>query len=75
MESKAAPINRRVDEKNPMVEVATTKGGHALYCMEGEQGPEYYSSEIGGGVCVWITALVSPETMELALAHWKEHRK
>lgn len=44
-----------------------TSRGYRLYVKDGEQGREYWSDEVGGGVLVWQTALVSAETLQLAL--------
>lgn len=42
--------------------------GYTLYVQDGEQGREYISDEIGGGVLVWHTALVAQSTLLTALA-------
>lgn len=47
-------------------DVALPNGCH-LYWTTGEQGREYVSDEIGGGVQVWHTALVDSETLLAAI--------
>lgn len=54
-------------EETMMREVTTDSRGNTLYVEETEQGRCYWSDEIGGGVVVWHTALVSEEMLELAL--------
>jgi len=51
-------------------EIGKTSRGYTIFVKEGEQGPEYWSDEIGGGVCVWHTALSSPESVKMALDHY-----
>ena len=52
-----------------MEEIGQDSRGHRLYRDVSEVGSNrYWSDEIGGGVLVWDTALVSPEMMRLALA-------
>jgi hypothetical protein len=41
--------------------------GCTLFWITGEQGREYYSDEIGGGVEVWHTALVDQSTLLAAI--------
>ena len=48
-------------------EIAVTSRGATLYVEETEQGRCYWSDEVGGGMRVWHTALVSMEMLELAL--------
>lgn len=50
-----------------MREIATDSRGNTLFVQETGQGRCYWSDEIGGGVQVWHTALVSPEMLRLAL--------
>lgn len=50
-----------------MKELGTDSRGNRLYMEETGQGRCYWSDEIGGGVRVWHTALVSAEMMRLAL--------
>jgi hypothetical protein len=47
-------------------DVALPNGCH-LYWRLTEQGREYVSDEVGGGVMVWHTALVDPETLLAAV--------
>ena len=57
-----------VREDDKMEEIAGTVHGYAIYVEENEVGGHrYFSDEIGGGVFVWDTALVSIETLELVL--------
>jgi len=39
---------------------------------EGEQGPRYVSDEIGGGVVIWESAIADPESLEVAIKHFRE---
>jgi hypothetical protein len=48
-------------------EVCRDSRGNTLFVEETEQGRCYWSDEVGGGVMVWHTALVSSEMLELAL--------
>jgi len=41
--------------------------GCSLYWTETEQGREYVSDEVGGGVLVWHTALVDQSTLLAAI--------
>jgi hypothetical protein len=51
-----------------MKEVCQDSRGNTLYVEENEVGGRrYWSDEIGGGVVVWDTSLVSPEMVQLAL--------
>jgi len=51
-----------------MEEVARDSRGNQLYIKPNEAGGNiYWSDEIGGGVMVWDTSLVSPEMLCLAL--------
>jgi hypothetical protein len=47
-------------------DVALPNGCHLFWHMT-EQGREYFSDEIGGGVYVWHTALVDSETLIAAV--------
>jgi hypothetical protein len=50
-------------------EVGKDSRGNTLFVEDNEVGGKrYWSDEIGGGVVVWDTALVSPEMLRLALA-------
>lgn len=51
-----------------MKRVAQDSRGNTLFVEQTEQGACYWSDEIGGGVMVWHTALVSAELLRLALA-------
>ena len=53
--------------------VATDSLGNTLYVEDTEQGRCYWSDEIACGVCVWHTALVSPEILRMALAAEEEY--
>ena len=46
--------------------------GCTLYWRDTEQGREYVSDEIGGGVLVWYTALVDSGTLLAALTKEQE---
>jgi hypothetical protein len=49
--------------------------GCTLFWKNGEQGREYHSDEIGGGVLVWHTALVDDATLLAALTQEASLRK
>jgi hypothetical protein len=49
--------------------------GCALYWRMTEQGREYVSDEVGGGVQVWHTALVDDSTLLAAIVKEMEFRK
>ncbi len=51
----------------PLKELARDSRGYRLYVETTELGRRYWSDEIGGGVMVWDTALVSLEMLRLAL--------
>lgn len=52
----------------PLVEIGEDSRGNRLYVEPNEVGGRrYWSDEIGGGVVVWDTSLVSPEMLQLAL--------
>jgi hypothetical protein len=66
----AAENRAKEDRKSKLTEVARDSMDHALYVEDnGAGGHRYWSDEIGGGVVVWDTSLVSPEMIRLALAH------
>lgn len=49
--------------------------GTSLYIKENQVGGEtYYSDEIGCGVIVWDTSLVSEKTLRAALKHYDENK-
>ncbi len=51
-----------------MKEIGQDSRGNTLFVKDDEVGgKEYWSDEIGGGVLVWSTSLVSKEMMELAI--------
>jgi hypothetical protein len=51
-----------------LVQIASDSRGNALLVEDNEVGGRrYWSDEIGGGVLVWDTSLVSPEMLRLAL--------
>lgn len=53
-----------------MREIARDSRGNTLLVEDNEVGGRrYWSDEIGGGVMVWDTSLVSPEMLRLALRH------
>jgi len=47
--------------------------GYGLMIKEGEQGREYWTDEIGGGVLVWHTALCDQYTLLAAIV--EENRR
>lgn len=49
--------------------------GCALYWSMTEQGREYFSDEVGGGVAVWHTALVDQSTLLAAIVMEETHRR
>jgi hypothetical protein len=52
-----------------LTEVVEDSRGNRLYVEPNEVGGHrYWSDEIGGGVVVWDTSLVSAEMLQLALA-------
>jgi len=54
--------------KYPLREIAEDSRGNTLLVQDNEVGGRtYWSDEIGGGVFVWDTALVSAEMLQLAL--------
>lgn len=58
-----------------MKEVGKTKEGYTIFVQEnGVGGHRYFSNEIGGGVFVWDTSLVSPESLLFAIENNKQHR-
>lgn len=61
-------------DKNAKLElVITLPNGHSLYREKNEVGGHrYWSDEIGGGVMVWDTSLVSHQTLLFALAAEKD---
>lgn len=51
-----------------LVEVGRTSRGYTIYRKEnGAGGHTYWSDEIGGGVVVWDTSLVDPDSIILAM--------
>ncbi len=53
----------------PLREIGQDSRGNTLLVEDNEVGGRrYWSDEIGGGVCVWDTSLVSTEMLKLALA-------
>lgn len=53
-----------------LAEVGEDSRGNRLYVELNEVGSRrYWSDEIGGGVVVWDTALVSEEMLRMALQH------
>ncbi len=54
-------------------EIAEDSRGNSLLVESNEVGGNtYWSDEIGGGVMVWDTALVSMEMLELAISEEKK---
>jgi len=49
--------------------------GCTLYWKETDQGREYFSDEVGGGVFVWNTALVDDSTLLAAIVKEMEFQK
>ena len=49
--------------------------GFTLYWKMTEQGREYYSDEVGGGVIVWHTALVDQSTLLAAIVQEQAFQK
>lgn len=49
--------------------------GCRLYWRSTEQGREYFSDEVGGGVGVWQTALVDQSTLLAAIVMEEAHRR
>lgn len=48
--------------------VGITSRGYSIFVQDNEVGGKtYWSDEIGGGVIVWDTSLVSRESVEFAL--------
>lgn len=58
------------DHVGPMIVVGPLPNGCTLYRQETEQGYEYWSDEVGGGVRVWITALADPTTLLAAITDY-----
>ena len=52
-----------------MKEARQMGNGYTLLVEETEQGRAYWTDEVGGGVCVWHTALVSRSSLLEAMAH------
>ncbi len=51
-----------------MKEIGQDSRGNTLFVEDDEVGGRrYWSDEIGGGVLVWSTSLVSKEMLELAI--------
>lgn len=66
---EVAPLVNHYD----MCLAADFADGTSLYVRDNEAGGQsYYSDEVGCGVLVWDTALVSARTVEAALAHAKQ---
>lgn len=56
-----------------MKEIGQDSRGNTLFVEDNEVGGRrYWSDEIGGGVCVWDTCLVSTEMLKLALQKEEE---
>lgn len=51
----------------------TLPNGCTLYWRMTEQGREYFSDEVGGGVAVWHTALVDQSTLLAAIVMEETH--
>lgn len=51
-----------------LTHVGETERGYQVYVKDNEVGgKQYWSDEIGGGVCIWDTSLVASESLRLAL--------
>jgi hypothetical protein len=49
--------------------------GCTLHWITGDQGREYFSDEVGGGVQVWHTALVDQSTLLAAIVQEQAFQK
>jgi hypothetical protein len=59
-----------------MKEIALDSRGNTLYVGTNLAGGRtYYSDEIGGGVVVWDTCLVSKEMLKLAISAEEKYEK
>ena len=59
-----------------MEHIGSDSRGNRLYVKDNEVGGHtYWSDEIGGGVMVWDTCLVSPEMLKLALEAEEKREK
>lgn len=59
-----------------MIELGRTPRGYTIFVEKNElNANRYWSDEIGGGVMVWDTCLVSEESLEFALAHERKERR
>jgi hypothetical protein len=59
-----------------MIEITRDSRGNTLFREENEVGGHrYWSDEIGGGVVVWDTSLVSEEMLKLALIEEAKRRE
>lgn len=59
-----------------MQHIMTDSRGHRLYVKENKVGGnQYWSDEIGGGVLVWDTSMVSEEMLDLALLTERTRKK
>ena len=65
MESKEEFLERR--KKDLSSGERELPNGCTLYWKVGDMGREYFSDEIGGGVIVWLPALVDASTLLAAL--------
>lgn len=53
----------------PLEEVCTLPGGYMLYRQRNEVGGyAYWTDQIGGGVMVWDTSIVDPNTLLIAMS-------
>lgn len=56
-------------KKQTLKEIGKTNRGYTIFVQDNEVGGKtYWSDEIGGGVIVWDTSLVSRESVEFALS-------
>lgn len=59
-----------------MAIVRDFEDGTTLYVKENEAGGvTYYTDEIGCGVAVWDTAMISEKTLQAALDHYQETKQ
>lgn len=66
-----SPTRQPTAERVVMNSVCELPNGSVLYRQRGEQGNIYFSDEIGGGVLVWDTAMVDPNTLLAAIVEEK----
>ena len=63
-------------DKNTLTLVTKTPEGYGIYMSENEVGGRtYFSDEVGGGVFIWDTALISMATLECVLSVERSYLK